>query len=139
MGCDIHYLVEHKIGDRWHFYSADGDMVDSEGKTRWPLAGARNYTRFARLAGVRAYGNEGVDVVPHGLPPDLCPMSEVWMHDRCWDHSHSWLPLRDAMRIWFETEQHTLEPYQIERAAETYFGVEDLNLDAYRVVFAFDN
>ena len=76
MGCDIHAYIEYS------------DFNDKEGKPYWsPFGGSlnlgRDYSMFARLAGVR--GDESPLYPPKGLPPDLAFEADtdvkVWVTD----------------------------------------------------------
>ena len=151
MGCDIHLVLEKRDGGKWvgvdtftsHHRSRPtrDDIMDGFSS---PTARSRNYDRFAALAGVRGDGPEA-----RGLPPDLSDttalLASEWGDD---GHSHSWLPLNEAARIFLETEwvppgkelSESIKKYP----EEHYFNVDRLEAgggddDNYRVVFWFDN
>lgn len=132
MGCDIHGWIEKRVGNKWVAYRElekrpySLDDIDPR---------ARNYARFAALAGVRGDGPD-----PKGLPLDISETTQFWVDE--WDtdgHSHSWLSLDEAARIFLDTEW---EPSEFARKwpATSFFGV-DYEQDAplYRLVFWFDN
>lgn len=79
MGCDIHCHIEVKINGRWEHYSA----LDID----------RDYSLFARMAGVRAYADPSPPIAkPRGLVPDPSIITEIdWARgDGDW-HTPSWL------------------------------------------------
>lgn len=126
MGCDIHGWVEEKVGGKW---VAVCELTDA-GK-------ARNYRRFAALAGVRGDGP-----APNGIPEDVSDTVRYWIDywGNDW-HSHSWLPMWIALKAWAaprypecgDTTPHPDPLYE-------FFGLCDMNEEAERrVVFWFDN
>ena len=129
MGCDIHGWVETKVGDKW---VAVKELKDLD----------RNYERFGKLAGVRDDGP-----APRGLPPDISDTTrlhvEGWGED---GHSHSWLPVAEAAKIFYETQwiKDTPEAKRHHEFAKDYpeyeyFGLEEDDYSNYRLVFWFDN
>ena len=119
MGCDIHGWVEKRRGKKWVGYA---QLKDDQ----------RNYGRFAALAGVRGLGPG-----PNGVPKNVS--DTVKLHILEWDtdgHSHSWLPLEKAFKIFKESS-----------GSDTYyefvaFGFEIPNKSdwkLYRLIFWFDN
>ena len=123
MGCDIHGTIEKLIDDKWVMIAEFPDE-----------ARVRNYLRFAALAGVRGDGPE-----PRGIPTDVSPGTlyniQEWEGD---GHSHSWLPLKDATRIFNMTSpspDKECEQYTVER----FFGLCPFDIGEYRIVFWFDN
>lgn len=123
MGCDIHGVVEKKVGDKWV-------MVNRL------QAGDRNYARFASLAGVRGDGPEA-----KGLPEDLSESGQLAVDE--WDldgHNYSWLELSEAAKIFLATHYN---PTHMMRSFPEYefFGIEREDNDGseYRLVFWFDN
>jgi hypothetical protein len=138
MGCDIHMVLEKRINGKW-VTTQTFDAIESWNGFASPIARNRNYERFARLAGVRGDGPE-----PRGIPDDLSETGryhvDVWSGD---GHSHSWLPLKDAVKVFAETEHKKHEPNSTatEYPTDYYFGVsdDDSEMDDYRVVFWFDN
>tara|TARA_Y100000361_G_C11148802_1_gene339749 strand:+ start:440 stop:883 length:444 start_codon:yes stop_codon:yes gene_type:complete len=147
MGCDIHGIVEIKIGDKW----VGIKELKSDNQ---------NYERFAQLASVRGHS----DRTPNGIPPDASDMSmyyiEHWGED---GHSHSYMSLRDACLVFIETDtifdcedRHFISPEQVEiytshrkeYPADSYFGITvkeqegsigSPSIDRLRLVFWFDN
>lgn len=128
MGCDIHGWVERKV---FHGWVAVSELRD-KGRNR-------NYQRFAKLAGVRGDGP-----VARGIPLDVSETAkyhiERWGSD---GHSHSWIELKDAAKIFAETAWNPSE-YELKWPESAYFDV-DLDyrkggsIDEYRLVFWFDN
>lgn len=147
MGCDIHGVVERKVKDRW--------ITINILQVATP-ARARNYPRFAALAGVRGDGPE-----PRGIPDDVSETAKCLIDDIGADgHSHSWEPLQHAATVFAATAYYpdTEEGRRTQKIANEYpasyfFDVksETVNvcptcqhrdvtgLDAYRLVFWFDN
>lgn len=125
MGCDIHLYVEKKHKDKWVMVHE----VRGEGRQR-------NYRRFASIAGVRGDGPE-----PKGLPLDVS--ESVSMHADDWDgdgHSHSWLPMAEAIQAW--QQPHFPDDKPVEWPLWHHFEIDngdDADLSEYRVVFWFDN
>lgn len=122
MGCDIHGWVEVKKDDKW--------IAVQEIEDR-----SRNYKRFAALAGVRGEGPE-----PRGIPHDVS--DTVRYHIEYWGvdgHSHSQMSLRDAAKVWLETDwapNYHKKRYPI----LAYIGIaSDDCTEDFRVVFWFDN
>ena len=131
MGCDIHWCLEMKRGDKWV-----GLLVGSG--SRAP-AYKRWYGFFAELAGVRAY-DEAEYPQPKGLPNDISDLARIDIEMTSWDHSHSYATVSEFVAAY-------------DRAAQKYnatslgraelFGLDWWPWDddgvEYRVVFAFDN
>jgi hypothetical protein len=67
MGCDIHAIVQRRIGDRWETVTPPPEMLDPYGDLPFEF---RNYELFAVLAGVRNYDNVTPIAEPRGLPDD---------------------------------------------------------------------
>lgn len=144
MGCDIHMVVERRVGDEWVAWSIPAPhsrLYVKEGELDFsvPVALGRNYTRFAKLAGVRGEGPE-----PRGIPEDASQSSRAliahWGSD---GHSHSWVGLDEAARIFLGTEYREFAPdsYPAKYPGSHYFNVDELDdhADEYRLVFWFDN
>lgn len=126
MGCDIHGWVEERVGDKW---VAVCELTD-EGK-------ARNYRRFAALAGVRGDGPAAT-----GVPEDVSDTVRYWIDYWGNDgHSHSSLPMSIALPAWAaprypEHGDTKPEPDPLYK----FFGLYDMNEQVERrVVFWFDN
>lgn len=144
MGCDIHIVLERRVDGAWLGLSAFHSVTTHKRRDdglgfAFPVATSRNYHRFAALAGVRGDGP-----APRGAPDDISGLARFeigrWGDD---GHSHSWLPLKDAARIFLETTNYdgsvNFESYEAKYPECYFFGVEDDDLDAYRLVFWFDN
>jgi hypothetical protein len=132
MGCDIHFCIEKKINNKWVMVCRDNGL---------DRAGSRNYIRFGKLAGVRT---EGPD--PKGIPDDISESSKLFIDEWGEDgHSHSYLPITEAAKIFLETEwpETLAEMGEWARAnpASYFFDLEDYRgpLSDYRLVFFFDN
>lgn len=142
MGCDIHLTVERKVHEKWicvdticchnisSYYFKDNDNSFS---SIFPVALERNYRRFAALAGVQGTGPE-----PRGLPDDISETTQLLINDYG-GHSHSWLPAQVAARIFLDTESGKLTDYDKKYPSSYYFNIADTVLNAYRIVFWFDN
>lgn len=110
MGCDIHFYVEKREGDKWisadkwtpDKWSEDGSLaVDYDDR----FYRSRNYDLFAMLADVRnGVGFAGCDTgdgfnpiaTPKGLPDDVSPEVKKESGDYGVDgHSHSYLTLSE--------------------------------------------
>lgn len=132
MGCDIHGWVEKKVGEKWI------GIAPFKNEAR-----DRNYERFGKLANVRTDGPE-----PKGLPLDISDSAgyeaEGWGVD---GHSHSWLPLEEAAKIWLETQwvpddenaKRRHRDWVSKYPYSEFFNVESEDVSSYRVVFWFDN
>ena len=78
MGCNIHLHTEVKIDGAWHHYNCPS--VD------------RNYQVFAKMAGVRSYGDIEPIALPRGTPSDASELTKFSCAYLGSDgHSHSWL------------------------------------------------
>lgn len=140
MGCDINGLIERRVNGKWIcwrtlncIHSTDGLPSES---FQSPAALDRNYGRFAALAGVRGDGPQA-----RGLPDDASDTA-VHLFETQGDHTPSWLPIKDATRIFSETEHHTLRDFDQQYPAYFYFGLEDEiegMPDDFRLVFWFDS
>lgn len=125
MGCDIHIVVEKERNGEWLMHNT----------VHCSKRGCdRNYDRFARLAGVRGDGPE-----PRGLPSDVSASTQMLVDEWGDDgHSHSWLPLSEALALFRETERGGL----MSVSEYDYFDCEMREPDDaknYRVIFWFDN
>ena len=92
MGCDIHGVVEQKIGGKWVGLGVFGE---------------RSYRMFARMAGVR--NRDDVEFIPpRGYPEDMSDLAHYVMD--YWDddgHSRSWLSGTKMFGILKEVEGDT--------------------------------
>lgn len=149
MGCDIHLVLEQHVGEKWiaidtfmshhRLYAKPDDIMDGFSS---PTARSRNYKRFAKLAGVRGPGPQ-----PKGMPGDASETAKFLVND--WDedgHSHSWLPIAEAARIFLETEWHdpakSLSEMITKYPVSHYFNVDtsgSKNDEDFRIIFWFDN
>lgn len=137
MGCDIHVFLEADIDGKWAFikdlsYRVYGNQ---------DYCGARNYARFAKLAGVRGDGPEA-----KGVPADVSPGTK-WHIDRYGmdGHSHSYDNAVRFLGICEATSHQTDETprdfrSQLEFWCEIYHEEEPLKAAVmYRFVYFFDN
>lgn len=152
MGCDIHMVVERKIQGKWHCVW-DGCICprvnvqrDEYDNLSWesPAACARNYSFFARLAGVRGPGPDA-----KGVPDDVSEVTRYRITDWAQDgHSHSWDTLEDFCRkFWFESgDEESADFVKRKLLGEDDSSVRDLfgpysdeAPENVRVVYWFDN
>ena len=90
MGCDIHLIVESRIGSTWRH--VDGSFYDD-----------RNYDLFAILADVRnaTCGDTLTPIAPpRGVPKDASALYRELVNS--WEsggHSHSWHSLRHLLQF----------------------------------------
>ena len=148
MGCDIHLVLERRSGSKWFAVNTFQGHANANRKAgdfmaqTYPAATQRNYTRFARLAGVRGKGPE-----PKGLPLDASETTKFLSDDYGEDgHSHSYMSVEEAVRIFSDTERwrddEKEDGYARKYPASFFFGVEPSRgetIDDYRIVFWFDN
>lgn len=136
MGCDIHLVVERKVGDKWVTVRIPRLIRDSR-NDNWVSApcNRRNYNRFAALAGVRGVGPD-----PRGIPWDASETARVMIEDWGVDgHSHSWLGLTDAARLFLETEFGNIDDFTKKYPHDAYFDIDEDQKGEYRIVYWFDN
>lgn len=95
MGTDIHAHVEILVDDDWLYY---GKMTID-----------RNYTLFARLAGVRNYYSvESMITKPRGLPEDVTWTTELmkcaWQGS---EHNTTWITSQEYKEVseWMHEQQ----------------------------------
>lgn len=125
MGCDIHVCVEKKINGRWVMLNAPGWKSPCEERT---------YKRFAALAGVRGDGPK-----PRGIPKNASVATRFWLDKRA-DHSHSWLTMNDACKVFCETGFKPLSEWAKAYPAHYFFEIYDTeDPKDYRIVFGFDS
>lgn len=93
MSCDVHGFVEVKVKGKWQAYSA--------------IKTLRDYTLFARMAGVR--GDEDPIAEPRGFPEDAAMITrleyEWWGSDA---HTPSYLTAKEVALI--ENEAAKIDP-----------------------------
>ena len=146
MGCDIHLVLETRHNGDWIAI----DTFTGHSRPKWslkedehdysiPVARGRNYERFAALAGVRGFGPP-----PRGVPIDASQTARYLIdYYGVNGHSHSWLPLDEATRIWKGTAGE-LGDFENKYPESYFFGVDvsegsEPSIDDYRVVFWFDS
>lgn len=134
MGCDIHMVLERKVNGKWL-----GLHDFPYGSGRW-RARDRNYERFNAIAGIRGDG----PATPKGLPVDTSDLGRYVVEG--WDsdgHSHTWLTLREAVKIFLATQYwppDADEKHAREWPASYFFDIEDEgDVDEYRLIIFFDN
>ena len=145
MGCDIHTVLERRVGDKWITVDTLLGMYAPSLRSevfQWaqPYIEQRNYELFADMAGVRGDGPE-----PRGLPDDLSEtaayLAKQWEGD---GHSHSWLPIQEVTVLLSKYNQdgfgkrHEVAGYYFNIATEPGETYEEA-VDAHRLVFWFDN
>lgn len=146
MGCDIHLVLEKRHNGKWVGIDTfqghrRAKWTLKEGEYDWssPVARSRNYHRFAALAGVRGDGPQ-----PLGIPPDASDTTLYLIEDYgCDCHSHSWLPMKEAAKVWKQT-QNNMDDYGSKYPESYFFGIDTsegsrYKSDDYRIVFWFDN
>jgi hypothetical protein len=126
MGCDIHGWVEIKENGKW---IAVKELKNDD----------RNYKRFAALAGVRDYEKTS-QATPKGIPVDVSDTVDYHIrHFGVDGHSHSYMPISDAAKIFLETDYKTDDLMQ-KFPVYYYFGMEEDDDGVNcRLVFWFDN
>lgn len=148
MGCDIHLHIEIRVNGKWEHYGAPQVQ--------------RDYDLFALMAGVRNYSNSVPVAKPKGLPEDVSLLTEMHWKSSVDDwHTPSWLDEEEIRELRKRYQQLYVEPvsgsghyldYDLEFGVlGTYiFGSRltdfkdfpdehDMNYDAVRLVFWFDN
>ncbi len=130
MGCDIHTLIERKVGDKW--------VTEIIGDFEQHAIENRNYGVFAALAGVRDHDRWSDNEPPHGFPTDASDTARMLFEDWSGDaHTPSYLPLDVAWRAY----TRGCKRYEGCEAQPQWkvFGVEDGDDFERRLVFWFDN
>lgn len=148
MGCDIHFIVAKydpatgsvdTLHDPEECYRRE-NYSNEEAEQAWRLSRVgrrRNYRRFARLSGVRGDGPP-----PNGWPE--------WAQEKYSDdlasedlHSHTHYPIREAARLFLETEYPDDDLGAMAQAAPVsmYFNVDPdrHDLDQIVVLICYDN
>jgi hypothetical protein len=157
MGADIHMVLECRHEGKWigindfSYTTIRATNLENSSSYVYFPARDRNYQRFAALAGVRGEGPE-----PRGIPDDVSDLARMRIDSDGEDgHSHSWLPIVDAARIFEQTGDNPvaakvaakLQDEPAPRSAMSrYFGLSYLDEEGgegpasdYRLVFWFDN
>lgn len=121
MGCDIHCHIEVKINGQWHHWSAPEIQ--------------RNYSLFARMAGVRAYALTAATPIaePRGFVTDPTIITEIhWDHggDGDW-HTPSWFTGAEIDRL-IEERRAEAEREIDEAVANNTEVTADMRTRAYR-------
>ena len=133
MGCDIHYVLEFKMGDKWVGFLSD------RGQSYKVPAGARSYVFFTELANVR--GESDTAMAPKGLPDDISDLTRSDLD--IWYHSHSWCSVEEYLDA-YNRAAEKVGALPIKEKAEL-FGLAYWPFDEFdeynetRVVFGFDN
>lgn len=137
MGCDIHLILERQTLKGWVATDTFNYHHSNERTFSFPVARNRNYRRFSALAGVRGDGPQ-----PKGLPDDLSQTAQ-YVIDQWGDdgHSHSWLPLLEAIKIFLDTNrEYSEDPLEeIKYPHDYFFNIDEEEIDQYRLIFFFDN
>ena len=136
MGCDIHFVVEKKIGKKWVGIAASDHGYRPRGKDR-------NYEFFGQLAGVRY----DTGIKPLGEPEDASELTKDCIHRWGPDgHSHSYCSIMEFVQTWIKAnnfvdalteEEYILLDKCLEMGHLTYEKA--FKLKNGRVVFWFDN
>lgn len=129
MGCDIHPVVQVNENGWWHSVGLPMRM--------------RDYSFFAKLAGVRTYHDGPALAEGRGIPEDFGSWeSERWLMNAEDGHSDSWCTLAEMLhwphaptgdehgahtwRAWIDLGRLLMEQYEV-------------TADNVRFVFNFDN
>lgn len=133
MGCDIHFVIEEKVGKKWIGISSTDHLY-------WPPSKQRNYQFFAEIAGVRGEGQQ-----PRGIPADASQLTKLclkrWNGDA---HSNSYMSVKEFVKAWIKVngdiETIVSEESQEQKCLGTdFFMYADEGINNFRVVFWFDN
>jgi hypothetical protein len=153
MGCDIHlWVVRYKNGQASVLQSPEQEWHEAQGDeatwdrlwTKWRLATARNYERFAALSGVRGDGPEA-----NGWP-DWAQALLPEAYENCDLHSHTHMKVKKAAKIWVRTEWQGDDERKVEVSPKAllaranpyamYFQLdEDADLNNVWILIAYDN
>jgi hypothetical protein len=162
MGCDIHMVLEQSHGDKWiginHYeqppvrsYRAENPKRKELNHLLYPTfrVTERDYTLFAKLAGVRRdWDFEDHAPDPRGLPEDISLLTQIKVDEWGTDgHSHSWGLLSEIGGLFLASKEPqavvmndrhnaVLELFGIEPGQQT---VPESKLEQYRLVYWFDN
>ncbi len=127
MGCDIHTVIEEKVGNKWI------GVVASDRMSKRPIYAQRDYEFFGAVANVRSKG----DRYPQGLPYDVSDLSWYMFSQAPADHhSASHMSIAEFCRI-----HHTVRPdgSRAEYAVHDLMGIYPEDGAEFRIVFWFDN
>lgn len=113
MGCDIHLFIEVKTENGWELYSSPNIQ--------------RNYDLFAKLAGVRNYGDIVPISDPKGLPEDVSFLVRKEREDFGTDgHSDSWIGIEEIKIL-----EEWIRGYQPHRDIYKFISLEHSILHSY--------
>ncbi len=127
MGCDIHTVIEEKVGGKWI------GVVASDRMGKRPIYAQRDYQFFGAIANVRESGER----YPQGLPYDVSELSWYLFSMAPTDHhSASHMSVGDFCRL-----HHEIRPdaSRAECAVYDLMGLYADEGEEFRVVFWFDN
>lgn len=133
MGCDIHIVIEEKVGDKWIGIVATDRLKDR------PIYAMRDYGFFAEIANVRGRGGH----YPKNLPRDVSELAwHLYMRCPTDHHSASHMTIEKFCEI-----HNSLNPSKSRREHATWdlmglwpaAEIEDEGASPFRVVFWFDN
>lgn len=127
MGCDIHTVIEKKVGGKWI------GITSSDHALKRPVYAQRDYEFFGAVANVRGKG----DIYPQGLPYDVSELSWYLFSKAPTDHhSASHMSAYEFCKVY-----HAVRP----NGRRSEFAVYDMmgfiieDGEEFRVVFWFDN
>ena len=127
MGCDIHTVIEKKVGEKWI-----GVLASDCAKDR-PAYARRDYDFFAKIANVRGRG----EYYPQNVPHDVSELA--WhLYMRCPTDHHS--PSHMSIELFCQLH-HQMNPSMSrpEYCVGDLTGLWPDEDGPYRVVFWFDN
>lgn len=134
MGCDIHFVVEKKINDKWIGIFK-----------KWPrsgFVGERDYDFFAEIAAVR--GSSETSSYPRFLPEGISDLALAEItHDGTDGHSHSWMTIKEfseaKLRVSPDRFKRPDEPWEELFGDPIFLNTDKDKIEDYRIVFWFDN
>lgn len=133
MGCDIHWTIEVKSGDKWV-----GILNDRGSKCK---AQERWYVFFGELVGVRMKSDNAMP--QRGLPDDVSDLTRWDADTAAWDHSASWCSIDEFVVAYNRavTKVKANNPDEKLVTKEELFGYSywPIYEEESRIVFAFDN
>lgn len=137
MGCDIHTLIEKRVGNKW---------ITVKIPHHTELCESRFYHRFNLLcSGVRGDGSDNPAL---GIPADVSETADYLITEYGSEgHNHSYMDLAKAAAIYLKSDTdfpHETPPgeFAAKWPESYYFGIADENgvkKGNYRLVFWFDN
>ena len=127
MGCDIHTVIEEKIGAKWI------GVVASDRMGKRPVYAQRDYEFFGAVASVRTRSAQW----PKGLPYDVSDLAWYLFSQAPTDHhSASHMMIEEFCSIHHSVRPNNSRP---EFAAYDLMGILADEGAEFRVVFWFDN